>query len=178
MGAELSASDNDNLATQVTRNDDGVSRLLRRLPWLDEGTAGLLVAIADDVANAHPEVHALILFGSVARHEERPITHRRPSDIDLLALVDAGAEGDSIPLSAMVALHHTIGEREYAHPVRALGVQTILAPVNLAEWDKLFISNIARDGVLLWARGSLPDALAPLATRGAVFMPDQTAPTT
>lgn len=173
MGAVLRSDDNDSVAAHTAHHDDGASRLLRRLPWLDVGTAGLLAAISADLANTHPEVHALILFGSVARHEERPITHRQPSDVDLLALVDAGAEGDSIPLSAMVALHHTIGEREYAHPVRALGVQAILAPVDLAGWDNLFIANVARDGVLLWARRALPDALAPLAVRGAVFAPDE-----
>ena len=171
MGAELRASDDDNTA-QVVHHDD-VSRLLRRLPWLDKGTAELLTAIAADLANGHPEVVALILFGSVARHEQRCITHRWPSDVDLLALVDSGMEGDPLPLSVMIALHHTIGEREYAHPVPALSMQAILAHYNLAGWDDSFTSNVARDGVLLWARGPLPDALAPVAARGAVFSPDE-----
>ena len=173
MGADLSASDNENATTQVAPRDDSVLRLVQHLPWLDGGTASLLTAIAADLATAHPEVSALILFGSVARHEERPISHRRPSDVDLLALVDAGAQGDPVPLSAMIALHHTIGEREYAHPTPALGVQAILAPLDLAGWDNLFITNVARDGVLLWARGPLPDALSPVAARGAVFTPDE-----
>ena len=49
-------------------------------------------------------------------------------------------------------------------------MQAILAPFNLAGWDNLFISNVARDGVLLWARRPLPDALAPVMARGAIFI--------
>lgn len=173
MGTELNTNNSDEMATPLAQQDGLTLRLLQRLPWLDAGTGALLAAISADLAEIHPEVIAAILFGSVARHEERPISHRRPSDVDLLALVDAGAgsaSGDPLPLNTMLAIHHTIGEREYAHPVPALSVQAILAPFNLAGWDNLFISNVARDGVLLWARRPLPDALAPVMARGAIFI--------
>lgn len=36
---------------------------------------------------------------------------------------------------------------------------------DLADWDEMFVENVARDGLLLWARGPLPDVLAPVAER-------------
>ncbi len=174
MGTELSADDSTTVTTKSAHQDSDGSHLLQRIPWLDNGTASLLTAISVDLANAHPEVMALILFGSVARHEERPISHRRPSDVDLLVLVDASSSSDPLSLGTMIALHHAIGEREYLHPVPALSIQATLATSDLAGWDDLFITSVARDGVLLWSRGPLPQALAPVAARGAVFDPNQT----
>jgi hypothetical protein len=180
-GWELTGNDNYTLyfkrplvgSAQPVHQSRGTARLSQRLPWLDMGTAGLLTGIATDLRNMHREVVALIVFGSVARHEERPLSQERPSDVNLLALVDTGAGGNPVPPGLAVALNHTIAERERTYPAPSLGVQAILTPVSLADRDKLFLANVARDGVLLWARGLLPDALAPVAARGAVFSPDE-----
>jgi predicted nucleotidyltransferase len=43
------------------------------VPWLDERTAGLVRAITATVARRHPDLWAIILYGSVARHDERPL---------------------------------------------------------------------------------------------------------
>ncbi len=129
----------------------------------------MLTAVVADLARVHPEVVAVILFGSVARHEERPLSHRRPSDVDLLVLVDSETDGDPLPLDLMIALHHTIGEREHGHLVPALRIQAIITTSDLSGWDDLFISHVARDGVLLWARGEIPKALASVGEREGVF---------
>lgn len=150
--------------------------VLHRLPWLDKGTASLLVALVSDLVLEHPEIVAIILFGSLARHEERPLHSRRPSDIDLLVLVEpttpgATSQQSRLALEQMVAIYHTIGEREYHYQAPALGVQAVLAEWDLVDWDAMFIANVARDGVLLWARRALPPALAAVAARGTVVAP-------
>lgn len=169
MGSKLTAGADDALSRDT-------ATLQARLPWLDAGTASLLSALAYDLWVTHPEVVALVIFGSVARHQERPLRHRRPSDVDLLALVAPAAAGDTTPgrptLAQRLALHHTVGEREYHHPAPALAIQLIPAASDLADWDDTFVANVVRDGVLLWARQTLPPTLATLATRGAVFAHD------
>jgi len=162
MGTEL------NRDTQVA-----VSALRTRLPWLDPGTAELLVALAEELARAHPRVVALVLFGSLSRHEERPLGAPHPSDLDLLVLVEpsSGPPRTRLRLEDKLALYHTIGEREYLHRRSALRVQAVLAEHDLADWDAGFVANVAHDGVLLWVRGTLPEALAPVVARGAVLAP-------
>lgn len=44
-------------------------------------------------------------------------------------------------------------------------VPAILADPSFVGWDPSFVENIARDGILLWARGELPVVLAPVAQR-------------
>src|SRR5262245_51043852 len=52
-----------------------------RIPsWLDGATASLVRAIVAEVASRHPDLRAAFLFGSVARHEERPLSDAEPSD--------------------------------------------------------------------------------------------------
>jgi len=183
LGADVLGTDMDPSTAQTgimgrlprAWSDTAPSALRSRLPWLDQGTAELIVGVADDLAHAHPEVDTVILFGSLARHEERPLGADRPSDVDLLVLVRPTPEpsGARIPLEHKLGIYHTIGEREYRHPRPALGIQTVLAIETLADWDERFVANVARDGVLLWARTSLPDMLAPVAARGTIFaIPD------
>lgn len=155
----------------VSDADAAISALRSRLPWLDRGTAELVVGLASDLAHFHSEVVAVVLFGSLARHDERPLGAAHPSDVDLLVLVRPVPESRvaRIPLEQKLALYHTIGEREYRHRHPALSVQAVLAVETLLDWDERFVANVARDGILLWARDSLPEVLAPVAVRGAIF---------
>src|SRR5260221_12734452 len=61
------------------------------IPWLDPATAAGVVDIVQSLASGHPEALAVILFGSVARREERPLDDPQPSDVDLLLLLDPAA---------------------------------------------------------------------------------------
>lgn len=130
------------------------------VPWLDVETAALLRAIVTRLRETRPEVLAAILFGSVARHEERPLDDTIPSDVDLLVLVP-----EQLPEDAALAIHRAIGEAgaPFGYPPRE--IQTLLVERDLRNWDPLFIENVARDGLLLWARAPLPDALAQVASR-------------
>lgn len=43
-------------------------------------------------------------------------------------------------------------------PLREVNV--LLSDRTMQTWDSLFLENLARDGILLYARGSLPAPLA------------------
>jgi predicted nucleotidyltransferase len=138
------------------------------IPWLDPESAASVRDIVQSVATHHPEVQAVILFGSVARHEERSLDDPEPSDVDLLliidpAVLDPGAE--RLSNTQDLALTRTIGGADYRHRAPR-EINTFFANRLLTGWDSLFIENVARDGILLWARGPLPKALAPIEQRG------------
>ena len=133
---------------------------------IDPETAALLKATMMAL-RCEPEIYALILFGSVARNEERPVTDSEPSDVDVLVLIDSTSGTGRLPLSRDVELRILIGavSDQYRHAQRE--VQFTFARHDLAGWDPLFIENVARDGILLWARGPLPEPFAPIAERAA-----------
>src|SRR5271165_492294 len=88
------------------------------IPWLDQETAAGVVDIVQSVAEQHPEALAVILFGSVARREERPLDDPEPSDVDLLVLVDPTVldrTASELTYQQALALTHTIGEADYRH---------------------------------------------------------------
>jgi hypothetical protein len=140
------------------------------VPWLDECTAGLVRAMVIAVAQRHPEFRAAILYGSVARHDERPLADPEPSDVDLLLLFEVPLGQADIPFPLYRAIFASIGQarQRYLYPPRE--VQPIPVASDLRAWDTAFVENVARDGLLLWARGPLPPCLAPVAARIAPAM--------
>src|SRR5579862_1362057 len=74
------------------------------LPWLDTQTAAEVDALVKALAAHQPDVLAVIVYGSVARHTERPLTDTEPSDLDLLLVVTPG-----LPEATAVAIHDTMG---------------------------------------------------------------------
>jgi predicted nucleotidyltransferase len=138
------------------------------IPWLDPETAADVVDIITSLVTQHPEVVGVILFGSVARRESRPVDDPQPSDVDLLLLLDPRALHPSayhLTSEQELALTHTIGEADYRHRTAPREVQVLFMDQDLGRWDSLFIENVARDGILLWARGPLPTPLAPVEER-------------
>jgi hypothetical protein len=137
------------------------------IPWLDPATAAGVVDIVQSLAAGHPEAYAVILFGSVARHEERPLNDPKPSDVDLLLLLDVTAASPRVPgwtWEQEVALVHTIGEADYRQRAPR-EIKCIFATRDLYRCDDMFVENVAHDGILLWSRGPLPAALAAIAER-------------
>ena len=62
------------MGTELTPTPAGTPHTaLLSIPWLDPKTTSSVADIIQSVALHHPEVQAIILFGSVARHEERPL---------------------------------------------------------------------------------------------------------
>ena len=81
-------------------------------PWLDEETSTLVREKVELLAQRHPEVVAIILYGSVARHEERSLDEPDPSDVDLLVVLNGNRDAVR---SQMLALVHTAGLAEDRH---------------------------------------------------------------
>jgi predicted nucleotidyltransferase len=140
------------------------------IPWLDLETSAGVVDIIESVAEHHPEALAVILFGSVARREERPLDDPEPSDVDLLVLVDPTVL-DPIVVELThqqeLALTHTIGEADYRHRLAPREIKALFVQRDLKGWDSTFIENVAHDGVLLWTRNrdSLPSQWMAVASR-------------
>ena len=132
-------------------------------PWLDSATASLVEDIIRTLATRRADVLAIVLYGSIARHDERSVDDAHPSDVDLLAIFET--EDERFSLREGKALFSILGEAYNRHLDILRDVKVMFASRNLGEWDSTFIANIAQDGVLLWSRGNLPDALSPVAER-------------
>jgi predicted nucleotidyltransferase len=165
MGTDL------NETTIESASSTAIGRLsVTPIPWLDAETAAAVADITRSVAEQHPEVQAVILFGSVARREERPIDDPKPSDVDLLLVLDAAAldpTATRLTHEQDLALTHTIGEADYRHRAAPREVKTLFIYRDLTNWDPMFIEKVVRDGLLLWSRGPLPAAFVPIVLRAA-----------
>jgi predicted nucleotidyltransferase len=163
MGTELNT---DRAAARPTAapSQPGDESAITVVPWLDERSAGLVRATIATIARRHPELRAAILYGSVARHDERPLDDTEPSDVDLLLIVEPWAGARRIPLEQSLAIYTAAGDAldHYLYPPR--DVQVLLATPDLAGWDHTFVANVAREGILLWARAPLPLALEAVAS--------------
>jgi predicted nucleotidyltransferase len=122
--------------------------------WLDRSTRKLIEDIIGELSERHPDLVAVILYGSVARHKERPLDEPNPSDVDLLAVLDS--DDPHVALHQGDALFHTLGLAYNRHLDTPREVQVLFASRTLQEWDPTFIANVARDGIVLFTRGPLP----------------------
>jgi predicted nucleotidyltransferase len=168
MGTDLNQTANDT-TPNIDLSSATTPPRVRLISWLDEETATAVADITRSVAECHPEVQAVILFGSVARHEERPLDDPQPSDVDLLLVLDVTAldpTATRLTREQDLALIHTIGEADYRHRAPR-EIKSLFIYRDLANWDPMFIENVARDGILLWSRGPLPAAFAPIEQRAA-----------
>lgn len=138
---------------------DYVNRAALWTPGLDTDTAALVDEIVEALALAFPDLLAVILYGSIARHDERPIDDEIPSDVDLLAVFDTDDEHITVNRGMLVS--RALDEPYMRHLDAPREISVMLASRTLREWDATFVANVARDGVLLFARGPLPEPLAP-----------------
>jgi predicted nucleotidyltransferase len=137
--------------------------------WLDDETQALILDIFRLLAERHSNLLAIILYGSVARHEERPLHHPYPSDVDLLAILDS--EDPHIAIHQGSTLFHTLNLAYLLHLDAPREVQVQFSSRTLTEWDPTFIANVAHDGILLFSRdssitSSLPISLYHLLSSG------------
>ncbi len=126
--------------------------------WLDRATRALIEDIIRLLSEHHPDLLAVILYGSVARHEERPLGAFNPSDVDLLAVFDS--DDPLLDVHQGDTLSHTLGLAYNRHLDTPREVQVVFASRTFQEWDPTFIANVMRDGIVLYTRGSLPAPFA------------------
>lgn len=127
-------------------------------PWLDSETRALVKDVIDELSNRHPGLLAVILYGSVARHEERSLDEPNTSDVDLLVVLDS--DDPHVSLRQGDALFHILGLAYTQHLDAPREVQVMFASRTLQEWDPTFVDNVSRDGIVLYARGPLPAPFA------------------
>lgn len=137
----------------------------RLIPWLDAKTDAYLRQVIARIAEECPDAFAVIAFGSVARHEERPLSDRHPSDVDLLVLFAPRPEQTELTGIQHNQLSRAIVRAYELVPDAPRDVQVTAALNHFVHWDTMFVERIARDGILLWARAPLPDALSAVAER-------------
>ena len=117
--------------------------------WLDAPSAALVVDIVRSLQQ-YPDILAIILYGSLARHDER-----KDSDIDLLAVFDIDQDPVSIDYPKdYIAL---LVDVEYRHYPAARELQIMRVSRDLHECDATYIEHMAQDGILLY--GTWPQAL-------------------
>lgn len=126
-------------------------------PWLDAESMAVVADVVETLANAYPDLLAVILYGSVARHQERPVDDEYPSDVDLLAVFDS--DDRKIMVHRGEHFSKILGRVFMRHLDAPREVQVMLASRTLAEWDPTYPENVARDGIVLFARGPLPEVL-------------------
>ena len=126
--------------------------------WLDKGTRALVEDIIRLLSERHPDLLAIILYGSVARHDERPLEASDPSDVDLLAVFDS--DDTLLDVHHGDSLSHTLGLAYNRHLDAPREVKVMFTSRTMQEWDPTFIANVKRDGIVLFTRGPLPAPLA------------------
>jgi len=128
------------------------------LSRLDHETSLLIDEIVDLLAKRHRDVLAVILYGSVARHEQRALDEPDPSDVDILVVIDAE---DRRGIRARdESLFKTLGSAKMHHLDAGRDVNVMFASRTSQEWDSTFIENVKRDGIILYQRVPLPAAFA------------------
>lgn len=131
--------------------------------WLDAETSALADDMVKTLAQTFPDLLAVVLFGSIARHDERPVDDEYPSDVDLLLIFDTTDEQVAVKLGRVI--FPVLGEAQCRHLRAPREVKVMLASRTLREWDPTFVANVARDGILLFAHGPLPEPLAAIEIR-------------
>ncbi len=97
--------------------------------------------------------------------EERPLVNAIRSDVDVLLLFDAPPGSSDLPFEQHRAIFASVGRARERAPAERRDVRILVARSDLADWDDSFVENVARDGILLWARGPLPPLLNAIAAR-------------
>ena len=128
-------------------------------PHLDRETGLLIDDMVELLVNHHPDILAIILYGSIARHEERALDDPYPSDVDILVVLDTN---DRRGIRATEkSLFETIGGAKMQHLRAKRDVNVLFSSRTSEEWDPTFIENVKRDGIILYGRVPLPTAFAP-----------------
>jgi predicted nucleotidyltransferase len=123
----------DNVTSETISKSAGKLDNATLPPWLDAQSSALVQDIIATLAQRYPDLLAIVLFGSVARHDERPLSDPLPSDVDLLAIFDTNE--DPVHLPRGLDITHTIGLARNRHLDAPREVQVMFATRAMREWD-------------------------------------------
>ncbi len=167
MGHDVNAA-----PTNPTILPDVLSEALniRSINWLDTETAQYVRHVLTLLITQREDLRAAILFGSVARQQARPLADVHPSDVDVVLIFDTEHGRTTISGSQYSAVSATKVAVIDQYP-NARDLQFALTLPTFAGWDTSFVENIARDGVLLWAREPLPPQLQAVQARADADAP-------
>lgn len=127
--------------------------------WLDSATRALVEDTVALLIQRYADILlTIILFGSVARHEERSLDDPSPSDVDLLAIFDTT---DRLVEPYRGSIFYTVGDACCLHLDAPREVNVLLSDRVMETWDSMFLENVTRDGIILYAQGPLPMPLVP-----------------
>ena len=149
----------------VTADESVTTAELSRVFGLDQETAAYIHYVTQQIAQTVPHALVAILFGSVARYSARPLTDPCPSDVDILVVCSAEGDQEEVSSEQHAALSRAVVSGYEAYPITPRDVEVLGALTHFKGWDEKFVANVAREGVVLWARGPLPEALSPLSKR-------------
>src|SRR5205823_1887980 len=122
----------------------GIMKIAPIPEWLDDATSALVEETVTMLIKRHANILlAVILFGSVARHEERPLDDSCPSDVDLLAIFDTT---DRLVKPYREDIFATIIDACTLHLDAPREVNVLLSDRTMQTWDSMFLDNVARDG--------------------------------
>jgi predicted nucleotidyltransferase len=126
--------------------------------WLDRETSLLVDEMIDLLVKRHPDILAIIFYGSIARHEERVLYEPEPSEVDILVVVNTD---DKRGIRAQEeSLFETLGFAKIHHLQARHEVNVMFSSRTSQEWDPAFIENVKRDGIILYQCVPLPAAFA------------------
>jgi len=115
--------------------------------WLDPETLDYVKDIVDSLVRGHADlIQSIILYGSIARHDERPIDDLHPSDVDLLVIWKSDERDDV----AIDLVHATLSELYRRHLDAPRDVSILYGTPSMREWDPMFPENVIRDGIPLY----------------------------
>jgi hypothetical protein len=116
----------------------------------------ILRATIAAVTSRNPRLRAATDYGSAARREDRPLSDQHPSGVDLLLLFERPSDQEvDVTYAPRLAIFDSMGPAldRCLHVPRES--QVMLATDDLRDRDETLIKNVAREGLLLWARGQL-----------------------
>ncbi len=122
--------------------------------WLDPETRDLVSDLILTLTQRRDDVLAIVLYGSIARHDERPVDDPHPSDVDVFVVFDT--DDPHIEVHEGKQLFAILGRAYDRHLDALREVKFMFASRTLAGWDPLFVRNVARDGIVLFVDGRLP----------------------
>ena len=134
------------------------------VPWLDPKTMYSIQTLVVKLVTTHSVICAVLLFGSIARHDEKPLDDTDPSDVDLLILYEApvphhlstGQSSSRLQeLEIESSISGTASAHLYVHP-SPRECDLHIVPVTLHNESPLFIAGVVEDAVPLWCHDPWP----------------------